>query len=223
MIRTTIAAFALCALAIASPAAANVHASSDAGFVVRQAALVPASVDETWERLVKPAQWWSAEHSYSGDAANFRLVPDAGGCFCETIPNASDPIGAPEGSVEHMRVVFVQKGRALRMKGGLGPLQAEAVNGTLTVMLKPADAGTEILWEYVVGGYMRMPVPTIAKAVDAVLGQQVQNLAEGLGGDRVVPGGARSVPDQPADETGTPDESDDSSGAGPSKPPLEGR
>ena len=49
----------------------------------------------------------------------------AGGCLCEKIP-------AEGGSVEHLRIVFARPGRLLRAQGGLGPLQGEAVVGTLT-------------------------------------------------------------------------------------------
>ena len=85
----------------------------------------------------------------------------------------------------HMRVVYAEPYRALRMVGGLGPLQSEAVNGTMTVTFKPIDGSggkaTRILWEYVVGGYMRYKVDTISVAVDKVLEGQLGGLVKLLG------------------------------------------
>ena len=87
----------------------------------------------------------------------------------------------PRGGVEHMRVIFVDKGKALRMVGALGPLQSEAVQGTLTVTLKPVDGGTRLTWEYAVGGYMRYKPEQIVPAVDKVIGEQLGRLADRLG------------------------------------------
>jgi uncharacterized protein YndB with AHSA1/START domain len=170
------------ALALAaSPASAEVVASSAAGFVIRQSADVSASPEEVWSELLKPAGWWNGKHSYSGNAANLSIDPRAGGCFCEVLPSAVSPRAAPRGSVEHMRVVNIEQPRALRLVGGLGPLQSEAVQGTLTIELKPIDGGTRILWEYVIGGYLRQRTELIAPAVDAVLGEQISRLAVKLG------------------------------------------
>ena len=77
------------------------------------------------------------------------------------------------------------------MRGALGPLQSEPVDGVLTITMQPIEGadgedeeatGTRIVWEYVVGGTMRFEVPQIAKAVDGVIGQQALGLAETLGG-----------------------------------------
>ena len=188
-------AIAAVALLSATPLHAEVVASSDAGFVVRHAADVTASPDESWEELVKPARWWSGKHTYSGDAANLSLDALAGGCFCEVLLSEVSPRAAPRGSVEHMRVVNAEQPRVLRMSGALGPLQSEAVQGTLTVVLKPIDGGTRIMWEYVVGGYMRYPTAQMAPLVDAVIGEQFSRLAAKLGGKPVaVPAPAAPPP-----------------------------
>ena len=68
----------------------------------------------------------------------------------------------------------------LRMSGALGLLQGEALNGTLTFTLVMTESGTRIHLEYVVGGYMRLKGEEIAPAVDAMLGQQLANLAATL-------------------------------------------
>jgi len=176
--------FALAALAlfIALPARAEVIARSDNGFVVRHVAEVTASAEDAWKQLVVPADWWNGAHSFSGDAKNLSLEPRAGGCFCEVLPGAGEKGWLhPRGGVEHMRVVFVEQDKALRMTGALGPLQSEALLGTLTVTLKPIDGGTRLTWEYVVGGFMRYKPEQIVPAVDNVIGEQLTRLAEKLG------------------------------------------
>ena len=67
--------------------------------------------------------WWDADHSYTGDAHNFSMDARAGGCFCEDFPNG--------GSIEHLRVLYADPGKFLRMQGGLGPLQSMPVSGVM--------------------------------------------------------------------------------------------
>ncbi len=54
----------------------------------------------------------------------------ATGCFCERFPDR-------QGSVEHARILYIQPPQMIRLSGALGPLQAEAVVGTLTFKLAP--------------------------------------------------------------------------------------
>ena len=171
VISCTLAA-ALVALAV--PAQAEVAASSDAGFASHNEVLVAAEPEAAWEALVRPGSWWNSEHTYSGDADNMRIEPTAGGCFCEVVP-------ASRGEIEHMRVIYVVPGSTLRMSGGLGPLQSEAVTGVLTVTLRPEGEMTRISFDYVVGGYMRSPMAQIAPIVDQVVGEQLLRLATRLG------------------------------------------
>ncbi|HUD30973.1 MAG TPA: SRPBCC family protein [Novosphingobium sp.] len=167
----------------AVPAAAKVSQVSGSGFVVRHLVQMPAPPEETWAVLVKPAVWWDSTHTWSEDAANLSLDARAGGCFCEILPNAASPKAAPRGSVEHMRVLYVERPRVLRLSGGLGPLQGEATAATMTIQLKAdGKGGTQLLLEYVVGGYSRTPFEKLAPAVDAMLGEQVRRLSEKLGG-----------------------------------------
>jgi len=184
---------------LASPAHADVVAKSELGFVSRNVVEVAAKPDAVWAILVAPSRWWNSEHTYSGNSANLTLDPQAGGCFCEKLPApAGAPVWQRAGSVEHMRVINVEPGRALRMTGALGPLQAEAVQGVLTITLKPTEKGTRILFEYVVGGYMRFTVDQIAPPVDKVLLEQIGRLANTLdpasAGKALLPDGPRPLP-----------------------------
>ncbi|MEE4317517.1 MAG: SRPBCC family protein [Erythrobacter sp.] len=176
--------FALAAAALfsAAPVAAEITATGPNGFVSRHEAVVEASPTDVWLALISPADWWASEHTWSGDSANLTLTPQAGGCFCEKIPEVDEPGRFTlEGSVEHMRVIQAYPEVALRMQGALGPLQSEPVTGILTIAISTVDAGTRIVWEYNVGGSMRYEVPVIARAVDGVMGVQISGLAEKLG------------------------------------------
>ena len=169
---------AICA-ATASPAFAEVKAASDTGFNSVHIATVNATPSEIWKRLLSPKDYWNKAHSWSGSSAGFYIDAHANGCFCELFQEAGENGKLKTvGSVEHMRVIFVQPGKVLRMQGALGPLQSEAVIGTLTVAMEPAkdNAATRVSFSYVVGGYMRYKVSEIAPAVDKVLGEQFENM-----------------------------------------------
>ncbi|OBV12300.1 hypothetical protein [Erythrobacter dokdonensis] len=173
---------AAAALFVPVPASAEVVSSGPNGFVSRHEAIVEANPRDVWLALISPSGWWAAEHTWSGDSANLTLTPQAGGCFCEKIPEVNEPDRFTlEGSVEHMRVIQAYPEVALRMQGALGPLQSEPVTGILTIAISKVDEGTRIVWEYNVGGAMRYEIPVIARAVDGVMGVQLTGLAELLG------------------------------------------
>lgn len=177
-----LALFAASFLALAGTAHAEVTKQDEEGFVVRETATVAATPYETWQALIAPGKWWDNAHTWSGDASNMYISAQGGGCFCELLPEQEDkPENVRRGSAQHMVVLFADPPRALRMRGGLGPLQGEPATGVLTITLKPVDGGTRILWEYVVGGYMRYKVDTISLAVDGVLAQQLGRLVNLLG------------------------------------------
>jgi uncharacterized protein YndB with AHSA1/START domain len=131
---------------------------------------VAAAPDTVWATLLAPARWWDREHTYSGDAQRLTLEPKVGGCWCETMPGG--------GAVEHLIVVYLAPGKAVRFRGGLGPLQAMGVAGSLTITLTPASGGTDVKLAYAVGGYSKDGFENISKAVDGVLGSQVARLKE---------------------------------------------
>lgn len=176
------AALGLGALAAAMPASAEVTRTTEISFVSRNEVVVRASPKEVWLALISPAAWWDKAHTWSGDAKNLTLTPQAGGCFCEIIPEVDEPGRFTlQGSVEHMRVVQAYPEAALRMVGSLGPLQSEPVTGVLTIVISKVEQGTRIVWEYNVGGAMRYEVPVISKAVDGVMATQLAALAKPLG------------------------------------------
>ncbi|MBU0670485.1 MAG: SRPBCC family protein [Alphaproteobacteria bacterium] len=173
------------ALAVAmplSPAAAEVVSTTDDGFVTRDTAEVAAGPLAVWLALTKPGDWWNSEHTWSGDAANITLTPQAGGCLCERLPGDDGEDGfAMDGSAHHATVVQAFPLRVLRLRGGLGPLQGEPATGILTITLKEIAGGTRVLWEYNVGGPMRYEIDQISGAVDGVMSQQLAGLRDHLG------------------------------------------
>ena len=85
----------------AAPAAAEVVETSSQGFVTQDMAEVAASPMETWLALIRPGEWWNDAHTWSADAANMTLTPQAGGCFCERVPGDDrDPAPAVGGGCD---------------------------------------------------------------------------------------------------------------------------
>lgn len=167
------------ALGLSVPVSAEVVAKSEQGFVTKDSADIAAPPRKVWLALIKPADWWNDSHSWSGSASNMSLVPKAGGCFCETIPGEGDiPL---DGSAQHAVVVQAVPDKSLRLRGGLGPLQAVPATGVLTITLKQIEGGTRVTWEYNVGGSTGFEIDTISRAVDGVMTQQLQGLRDHLG------------------------------------------
>src|ERR1700722_2066807 len=165
----------LCA-AVSVLTAAGGHAAAEGlsvagnGFEIRETAHTAASSDKVYAALLLPAQWWSSEHTFSGNAANLVLDARAGGCWCETLPGG--------GSVEHLRVVYVSPGKTLRLRGALGPFQGLAVDGVMTWSVKSAAGGTDVSITYAVGGYAGGGFGELSKMTDQVLGEQLERLGK---------------------------------------------
>ena len=161
------------AVAVASATATaqgDVVSSGPSGFAVREEAEYSGAPAAAWRRLIHPADWWSSQHTYTGDAAHMSLSVEPGGCWCETLPNG--------GFVRHMEVVYAAPGVALRLVGGLGPLQAMGASGALTFKLSAAEGGkTKVVAEYTVVGYAADGFAQLAVAVDQVLAEQLKRFA----------------------------------------------
>jgi hypothetical protein len=174
MIRLISAAAAIVAVAVLSvPAHAEVKSASPSHFEVESKAIVAATPAAAYAMLGRVGEWWSASHTYSGSTANLKLELRAGGCFCERTPKDG-------GTIEHLRIVQARPGTLLRASGGLGPLQAEAVAGTLSWSLKAVPGGTEITQNYAVSGRSRTGLETLAPLVDRVLAGQLEGLRKRL-------------------------------------------
>jgi uncharacterized protein YndB with AHSA1/START domain len=167
-LRAAFIAFAIFGLQ-ASSVRAVVTQPTSAGFLVTLDTRIAGSPDRVYRALVgQVAEWWNAEHTYSGDSRNLSIDARPGGCFCERLPNG--------GGVEHLLVTYVKPGEMLRMSGALGPLQASATAGTMTWTLAAAGPATTVNLSYAVGGFRDDGFPAVAPAVDGVLLEQLQRL-----------------------------------------------
>ena len=154
--------------ALAGPATAEVKSTTPNGFELVSIVTIAAPTDRVYSALGEVGHWWSPSHTFSRDAANLSIELHAGGCFCERLTGG--------GSVQHLQVVYAAPGEGLRLRGALGPLQMEGVDGTLAWTLKPAEGGTSVTQSYVVGGYIRGGMEQWAPRVDRVLDEQLQRL-----------------------------------------------
>jgi len=156
------------AAAVAGTAVAEVKSVAQNGFEVASTTTIAAPAERVYAALGEVGRWWSPSHTFSRDAANLSIELHAGGCFCERLKNG--------GSVQHLQVVYAAPGEGLRLRGALGPLQMEGVDGTLSWALKPGEGGTNVTQSYVVGGYIRGGMEQWAPRVDRVLDEQLQRL-----------------------------------------------
>lgn len=149
--------------------AAEVIASSPDHFTLKLEAQSDLSVSETWARLVEPSEWWRSDHTYSGDASNLSLDPQAGGLWREDWEG---------GSVWHGTVLQAQPETSLVLSAPFGPLQGLAVTSVWTISLTPSDSGgTNITFDHVTNGTSASELDALAPAVDFVKRQAIESLA----------------------------------------------
>ena len=157
-------------LCVAEPGQAEVVASGATGFVVRHELRIARGTAAAYARLIRVQDWWSSVHTYSGSAANLSLQARLGGCWCEKLPAG--------GFVRHMGVVYAAPGKALRLVGGLGPLQEMGASGVLSFTLKAESADvTRVTLSYAVSGFAPQGFTDMARGVDTVLGEQLARYA----------------------------------------------
>ncbi len=72
---------------------------------------VTLSPQEAFDRFVEVDAWW--DHRFSDDPVSFFLDPRPGGGFYEIMDESGD-------GVRHAEVIFVVRGKTLRLRGPLG-------------------------------------------------------------------------------------------------------
>ncbi|MGB5165552.1 MAG: SRPBCC family protein [Woeseiaceae bacterium] len=156
-------------LIAAQAAVAEIPDSSENGFTTiheveidaPRAAVYAAAVDDI-------GNWWSDDHTISGDAGRMSIDAVVQGCFCEML---GDKAG-----IVHLTVTFANPGVLLRMTGALGPLGVTGVNGNMLWEFADSGAATTVRFTYVVGGYRPGGLEEIAPAVDFVIGEALARL-----------------------------------------------
>jgi len=139
------------------------------GFTVNYTTVVSAERSEVYGAAVdKISQWWSSDHTISGDAGNLYITARPHGCFCEKL--------GPQAGLIHLSVTFVNPGVMLRFTGGLGPLGLMGVSGNMTWEFEDDAQGTRVTLNYAVGGYLDGGLDVLAAPVDAVLAEQIESL-----------------------------------------------
>ena len=149
------------ACALTGGTAAKVVETGQSGFAVAFEADVKLVPADAYAKFLEIGQWWSSDHSYSGDAKNMTITTTPGGCWCEAVPG---------GFVRHLEVVNVQPGAMLVLNGGLGPLQMMGVAGSMVVTFEAKDGGTHVALRYSVGGFDPGNFSQLSGAVDGVIG-----------------------------------------------------
>ncbi len=150
-------------------AAADVVDAETTGFTTANEATIDAPRDVVWRAAIAEIdQWWSSDHTISGEANRLRIDAKPQGCFCEHL--------GENAGVVHMTVTMVNPTVVLRLTGGLGPLGLMGVNGNMTWEFSDAEFGTRVKFTYAVGGYRPGGLESIAAPVDGVIGEALRRL-----------------------------------------------
>ena len=159
---------ALSALAIPAAAQAEVVSANANGFEVQHTIQTVVPQAAAFDAFGQISQWWSKDHSYSGDAANMSLSLRPGGCLCERLPDG--------GGIEHMHVAYVVPGERVVLTGALGPLLYEATTGVMDVKIERIAGGSRVTMNYRAAGFANAGGEKMAPLVDQVLGEQMARL-----------------------------------------------
>ena len=159
----------LIASLIATQANGDVLDAAPGGFTISyQTEISAARIDVYNAAVDNIGDWWSDDHTYTGNAGNMYIEEKTQGCFCENLGDS--------GGVVHLIVTFVDPGEMLRLTGGLGPLGLMGVNGNMTWEFTDSEEGTIVTLNYALGGYMAGGLDSIAEAVNGVLVEQMTSL-----------------------------------------------
>ena len=150
----------------AAPASAEVVNAGEHGFEVQHSVDLVVPAAQAFASFGQVGQWWSKEHSYSGDAARLSLQMRPGGCFCERLDGG--------GGIEHMRVTYLQPGERIVLTGSLGPLLYEATSGVMDVKVEKIAGGSRVSMNYRAAGFAKGGAAAMAPIVDQVLGEQMK-------------------------------------------------
>lgn len=167
--RNTLGFLLIASICVCSAAVAEVVDAAAGGFTSVNETTIDAPRDAVWHAAVTEInQWWSSDHTISGEASRLRIDARPQGCFCEDLGEGA--------GVVHMTVTTHSPIAMLRLTGGLGPLGLMGVDGNLTWEFSDTDAGTGVRFTYAVGGYRPGGLDEIAGPVDSVIGEALLRL-----------------------------------------------
>lgn len=154
---------------LAATANAEVTHAGPGGFTTEHELVVAAGRGRVWQAAIdEVGQWWSNDHTISGDAGRMSIDARPMGCFCEELAGSD--------GVVHLVVTSVSGNIMLRMTGGLGPLGLMGVTGNLTWEFFDEGEATRVKFTYAVGGYRPGGLAGIAVPVDYVIGEALDLL-----------------------------------------------
>ena len=156
----------LALMAWATPASAEVVSAEPHGFEVQEVVNLVIPQPKAFAAFGQIDQWWSKDHTYSGDAARMTLQMRPGGCLCETLDGG--------GGVEHLHVTYVKPGEEIVLTGSLGPLSYEETTGVMDGKFERIAGGSRVTMNYRAAGFAKGNAETLALAVDQVLGEQIK-------------------------------------------------
>jgi len=151
---------------IASPAAAEVVSAEPHGFEIQHVVNLVMPQPKAFAAFGQVGQWWSKDHTYSGDAARMSLQLRPGGCLCETFEDG--------GGIEHLLVTYIKPGEQVVLTGSLGPLLYQATAGVMDVKFERIAGGSRVTMNYRVAGFATGGAEKLAPLVDQVLGEQMK-------------------------------------------------
>ena len=153
-------------------AGAEVKDAAATGFTIENEVVVGAERSRAWHAAISEVgEWWSSDHTVSGEASRLSISARPQGCFCEDL--------GKDAGVVHMNVTMVFPEVLLRLTGGLGPLGLMGVDGNMTWEFEDvddSDSKTRVTFTYAVGGYRPEGLDGMAGAVDTVIGEALLRL-----------------------------------------------
>ena len=164
----------LMTVGLCDQAVAEITDTGPGGFSLQHEVTIDAARADVWRAAIaEVGQWWSDDHTISGNAKNMSIEPVLQGCFCEA--NDKSPNDKSAGVV-HLTVTSITPNAMLRLSGGLGPLGLMGVAGNMTWEFFATDSGTSVKFMYAVGGYTPDGLDSLAEPVDYVIREALQRL-----------------------------------------------
>lgn len=101
-------------------------------FAFKDSVQVPLSPGEAFDRFLQVDAWW--DHRFSENPSRFYIEAVPGGGFYEIFDDSGN-------GVKHAEVIFVDRGKTLRLRGPLG-LSGFALDMVYTLEFQASETGT---------------------------------------------------------------------------------